>query len=128
MKRIVKYSFFLITLLVFSSCIDKLKQAVDNFSGSSNQPESISASNFSTISIDNLYKVSIPKYMKNMPSLHDEASLEYANIFKETYTIVIEEDKQSFIDGFKEFGEYDENLSPIENYLLIQKTNVSRGY
>ena len=121
MKHIFKYSFIIALFFAFTSCIEKLKEAAESITASANQPESVSASNFSTITTDGRFELSIPKYMKNMPSLHDEASLEYANIYKETYTVVIEENKEDFIVGFKEFGEYDDALSPIENYTNVQK-------
>ncbi|PWH82362.1 hypothetical protein DIS18_08900 [Algibacter marinivivus] len=120
-KNVLRYSLVFIIIFISTSCIQKLKEAAENISGSSKQPESISASNFSTVTVSEQYELSVPKYMKNMPNLHDEASLEYANIFKETYTVVIEENKQNFIDTFKEFDEYNDELSPIENYKIIQK-------
>ncbi|TCK69356.1 hypothetical protein DFQ05_0877 [Winogradskyella wandonensis] len=119
MKQILKASFILALFLTVSSCIQMLSEAADNVT--SGGSESLSESAYQTITIDSLYQLDVPKYMKNMPSLHPEASLEYANIYKEAYSVVIHENKQEFIDIFKEIEEYDNQLSPIENYVIVQK-------
>ena len=55
-----------------------------------------------------------------MKALNEEASFEYANIFKETYVIVIDENKQDFINTFKELEIYKDSLSPLDNYSEYQ--------
>ncbi|WP_250436250.1 hypothetical protein [Hanstruepera flava] len=83
--------------------------------------ESLSAKDYKTIYVDSLYSLDVPNYMKELKSLHPEASLEYANIYKEAYTVVIHENKQEFISIFTELEEYNSDLSPINNYSIIQK-------
>lgn len=92
---------------------------------SQSSKESISISNYNTIEIDSIYQLDVPKYMKEMSSLHPEASLEYANVYKDVYTVVINEEKEQFITLFKELEEYDLGLSSIENYANAQKKMYS---
>jgi len=100
-------------LIVFVSVLS-CKDIINSVGSSS--VEKLELDEFKAISVDNLYKLSVPEYMKEMNNLNEEASLQFANVFKETYTVVIHEDKQQFIDSFKEFGEYDDDKSIIENY------------
>ena len=45
--------------------------------------------------------------MKEMSGLNAEAVMEYGNIYRGIYLIVISEDKEQMIDGLKEYGFYD---------------------
>jgi len=63
--------------------------------------------------------------MSKATSLNEEASLQFQNIFKEAYVIVIDEDKQQFIKTFKELSSYDTTLSVIDNYGSVQLQSVS---
>ncbi|HHC79295.1 MAG TPA: hypothetical protein ENK46_05395 [Flavobacteriia bacterium] len=116
----------LMIVLQLVSCKQIVKSIVkESFERSEN--ESISDSNFKTLTVDSLYTISIPKYMKVMHTLNKEASLQYANIYKEIYTIVIDENKQEFVDYFKELEAYDSELSLIDNYTTIQKNFITEG-
>ncbi len=97
--------------LSFMSCIDfKTKK-----SNSEPKPE-----DFNTISVNDQYQIDIPRFMKSTTGLNEEASLQYQNLFKEAYTIVIDEPKDEFVNIFKELDSYNENISLIENYRDIQ--------
>jgi hypothetical protein len=72
------------------------------------------------ISINKEYSMGIPTYMTKASELHDEASLQYQNIFKETYVIVLDESKQEFIDTYTELSTYDTSRSVIANYADTQ--------
>lgn len=110
MKKIILPLLFLVGLSL-TSCIDfKTKK-----SSSEPQPE-----DFNTIVVNEHYQMDIPKFMKSTTGLNDEASLQYQNLFKEAYTIVIDEPKDEFVDIFKELGNYDENISLVKNYRDIQ--------
>ncbi|MCB0371683.1 MAG: hypothetical protein KDD31_01600 [Muricauda sp.] len=105
------------TLLIFAlilnltSCIDfKTKKPAD-------EP---SVENFNTVTINDDYQVSIPKFMRAATGLNDQASLQYQNIFKETYVIVIDEPKSGFVDVLKDMGQYDEDQSLVQNYREVQ--------
>jgi len=71
------------------------------------------------------YSMGIPTYMSKATALNDEASMQFQNIFKEAYIIVIDEDKQKFIKTFKELSSYDTTQSVIDNYSSIQLQSVS---
>ncbi len=61
----------------------------------------------------------IPNYMDSVSKLHNEAALQYANIFKELYLIVIEEDiatlESSIEDGLLE-DYFSDSLPLLKNY------------
>jgi hypothetical protein len=79
---------------------------------------------FNEVKVDSLYSMSLPDYLTEGNDLNDEASLQYQNIYKEVYVIVIDEPKQDFIDVFKEIGEYDEAKTPIDNYAESQMKSI----
>lgn len=58
--------------------------------------------------------------MKGTTGLNAEASLQYQNPFKETYTIIIDEPKQDFVDIYKELDQYNEGITLLQNYRKIQ--------
>ncbi|SFC48430.1 hypothetical protein SAMN04487891_11216 [Flagellimonas taeanensis] len=109
--RKIALPLLLFACLSFTSCIDfKTKK-----SSSEPKPE-----DFTTVVVNDRYQIDIPRFMKSTTGLNDEASLQYQNLFKEAYTIVIDEPKDEFVDLFRELNSYDENLSLIENYRDIQ--------
>ena len=54
--------------------------------------------------------------MKKISGLNEDASMQYANLYRGVYFIVIHENKKEIIDGLKEFGMYNEYDSPLSNY------------
>lgn len=86
----------------------------------SDGPEKLEASQFKTEAALGIYEVDIPKYMKRATDLNADASMQYQNIFKETYLAIIDEDKSDFIDVFKELGQYSDSLSVAGNYRKVQ--------
>ncbi len=83
--------------------------------------ENLTEADLDEIKVDDLFRLSLPKYMKVMHNLNEEASLQYANIYKEVYTVVIYESKEEFVSVFKELEEYDDELSILENYKITQQ-------
>lgn len=80
-------------------------------------PENLSlVDDFEVVTVGNRYQISIPNYMDATDELHEEAGLQFMNAFKETYIIVIDEDKESFINSFTEIESYDTTMSVIDNY------------
>ncbi len=53
---------------------------------------------FSDVKINNRYTVSIPDYLQPCSDLHKEASLQYQNIEKDVYAIVIDEKKKTMVN------------------------------
>ena len=100
MKKII---ILLITSFVFVSCFQPEKNVT-----------------YKKRRVNDQYVVKVPTYMKKTDVLNDDASLQYMNSLKETYISVIEEAKDSFIQIFKDLGDYNDSLSVAENYKNIQ--------
>lgn len=84
---------------------------------------------FAEVKIDDLdgnplYSMKLPDYLTAGDDLNDEASLQYQNIYKEVYVIVIDEPKQDFIDVFMSLDDYDSTKSPVENYTEAQMESI----
>ena len=80
MKKIIP---LLLVVLFLSSC--------DQFS---NKPK--------VIPVNNKYTLTVPSYLSEYTSLNEEASLQYANLFKELYVVVIDEVKSNFNSALTE--------------------------
>lgn len=118
MKKILLVILVLIMSITLVSCVNNPSNKVG---------ESLTQEDFSFVEINEKYWINIPKYMKETDALNDEASLQYQNIFKEAYTIVIEEDKQEFVDMFKEYWEYNDDMSIVSNYRDVQIQFISES-
>lgn len=73
-----------------------------------------------TKEVEGRYTIDVLKSMVSTTLLNEDASLQYNNLYQEKYLIVIDEDKQEFIDALTSFDEYDENASVLDNYARIQ--------
>lgn len=71
------------------------------------------------------YSTWVPDYMNSTTMLNDDASLQYQNLFKETYALVIDESKQEYIDIYRELDMYDESISALRNYTETQISFIS---
>jgi hypothetical protein len=110
MKKISMLSLFGALLLMMTAC---------NMGGKENlDPEK----DFQTVTVKNTYKMSVPKYMKASTELNDDASLQYMNILKEAYVVVIDESKQEYLEVYQGTDIYNDSLSALENYSTVQKT------
>lgn len=84
---------------------------------------------FKEVKIDDLdgnplYSMKLPDYLTAGDDLNDEASLQYQNIYKEVYVIVIDEPKQDFIDVFMSLDDYDSTKSAVDNYADAQMESI----
>jgi hypothetical protein len=77
------------------------------------------------VSINREYSMGIPSFMTKATALNKGASLQYQNIFKEAYVIVIDEDKQEFIDTYKGLSVYDTTRSVLSNYTDSQVQSIT---
>jgi len=116
MKKII---LLLIPLLLLVSCKETIKDAIKKKLEESGD-ETVVESNFKQIKVDRLYALSVPKYMKEMNNLNDQATLQYGNVYKDLYTTVTHEDIQDFMAYSKEIGAYVDSLSILENYTNAQ--------
>ena len=92
--------------------------------GSSRGEELSLEDDFQEVDINGQYKMHVPDYMEQSYDLNAEASLQYQNIIKETYVIIIDEDKQEFVDMFQLIGMYDDEMSVIDNYAHVQTESL----
>ncbi len=103
----------LIAILAVSSC--------ENFQSSEEINTELSLEeDFELVNINDDYEIMVPSYMKVAKTLNDEASLQYQNIFKQNFLVVLDEPSDEFVSVFEELGEYDHDISMIENYMHIQ--------
>lgn len=115
----IKRIFLLIGLMVlFFSC-----DIINN----NDKSEKLSDDAYNEVNINNEYSILLPKYLSKAANLNKDASLQYQNIFREAYVIVIDEPKDGFITVFKELGLYDESLTPLENYSKLQNEHFSKS-
>ncbi len=98
------------SLLAFTSCGGGTRDGRDSARVQKEKEEKMKEASA------NDYKMMVPKHMTKTTQLNDEASLQYQNIYKELYVIVIDEPRDTIIDSFKMLGEYDDQKSPVENY------------
>ena len=110
---IKKIALLSLTLVFFISC--------------NTSKETLQQEDLKQIDVNGLYSLSVPKYMDEMKTLNDDASFEYANIFKEVYTIVIDEKTDDFVKTFEAIDMYDKEKTALENYDIIQKKYLGEG-
>lgn len=81
-----------------------------------------------TITIKKLYSLEIPNFLSVANHLHEDASLQYQNIFKEFYTIVIDEPSKDFDDMIVNEPSLSDYYTPnLEGYsnLIIDNMKVT---
>jgi hypothetical protein len=111
MKLTLKLLTITYLLVITNSCLE---------SSSNSNDTDILNSNFELVRINNEYSMELPSFMKASNDLNDEASLQYQNVFKETYVIVIDENKEEFKEVFVDLGDYNDSVSMVKNYKNVQ--------
>lgn len=112
MMKLTQKLILLICLVpLINSCVE---------SNGNKQNNALLNTDFELIRVNNQYSIELPTFMKESNDLNIEASLQYQNIFKETYVIVIDESKEEFKSVFEDLGEYNDALSAAKNYKEIQ--------
>ncbi|MEZ4874942.1 MAG: hypothetical protein R2793_05715 [Flavobacteriaceae bacterium] len=119
MKKIYYPTLLFLVTLSLTACLGNGEKSKDS--------KEMDPSEFKTETVAGLYEMQIPEYMKSTKDLNTDASLQFQNIYKETYIAVIDEPKQDFIDTFTEMNEYDESKSPAENYQITQMNYFTEG-
>ena len=110
-----KYLIFLFSICFSIISCKKIIESMDSLS-----KDQVKIEDLKKINVNDEYVLSVPEYMTEMKSLHEDASFQYANIFKETYIVIIDESKEEFINTFKELEIYNDSLTPLENYADFQ--------
>lgn len=72
-----------------------------------------------TINVEKRYSLEIPSFLSEVDNLHDEASLQYQNLFNEFYVIVIDESKEAFHNVLEENELNDTYSSDVDGYTKI---------
>jgi len=69
-----------------------------------------------TVNIKNRYTMELPASYKKVKDLNEEASLQYQNVLKEMYVIVIDEDKQVLAKALENNSLYDTYSNDLNGY------------
>lgn len=79
-----------------------------------------------SIKIKGQYEIELPKTLSKVDNLHEDASLQYQNIFNEFYTIVIDEPISDFNDLVTQDEYLAESYKPnLTGYSNLLKDNLS---
>ncbi|TPD68514.1 hypothetical protein [Flavobacterium microcysteis] len=70
-----------------------------------------------TITVKNKYSVELPSFLSEAKGLHNQASLQYQNAFKEFYVVIIDEPKQEFMDAAKTTAEFSPDFNGYSQIL-----------
>jgi hypothetical protein len=104
MKKINLSSFVLITFLFFSCANEKVQ----------------------SIKVKGQYEIELPKTLSKADNLHEDASLQYQNLFSEFYTIVIDEPISDYNNLVIQDVYLAENYTPnLTGYSNLLKDNLS---
>ena len=74
-----------------------------------------------TITIDNKYSLTIPAFLSEVDNLNDDASLQYQNVMKGLYVVVIDEPKDELHQVLVDYNltdRYESNLDGYANLIL----------
>lgn len=104
--------------LVLVSCKDSRKQK---------EREVLESETFHSVSIDGEYKIDVPRFMTGTTGLNEEASLQFQSLIKDAYLLVIDEPKSGFEQVYRDLGQYDDELSIIQNYRDARLQILSRS-
>ncbi|MEX2484232.1 MAG: hypothetical protein WED10_06730 [Brumimicrobium sp.] len=131
MKTITKTFLPILIALTFFSCQDGTKvgeplvTSSDTDNSSINSEANKPSNPTETVVVKNQYSIEMPEFMTEVTTLNNEASFQCQNIYKETYMIVIDEPTDEFISVFKSLDGYDESLSVVENYRIVQSNYIN---
>lgn len=122
----------LFSFVTFSSCGGMFsKGASDSLKAALDKPV---AEDVNEVTIaDGDYIMGIPKHLAMASTLNDQASLQYQDLTKELYIIVINESKTDFIKTYSSSDldpsllPYDDNLTPEKNYRLVQMQSMKES-
>ncbi|MEM7187493.1 MAG: hypothetical protein AAF466_12620 [Bacteroidota bacterium] len=80
-----------------------------------------------TRSVKGVYEIDVPNDMSAAKGLNIDASMQYENIFNESYLAIIDEDKEDFESAYSLYGKMDTTKSVIANYAQLQVDFFSEG-
>lgn len=80
------------------------------------------------VAINDLYSVEIPDILSKATNLNDEASLQYQNLFKELYIIVLDETKESVNEVLSSYDTSDSYQENVRGYANLMIANFATGF
>ncbi len=81
---------------------------------------------FKWITVENDYQIKVPNDMETTSMLNENASLQQFHLYKKEYIIIIDESKQDFINSYNDFGGYNNNTAPLENFHSVQMQHLKQ--
>ncbi|VXA92612.1 conserved hypothetical protein [Flavobacterium sp. 9AF] len=75
----------------------------------------------------NDYKIDLPTYLSKSSQLNEDASLQFQNLFKELYIIVIDETKEEFNKALMENGIENMFSKDFDGYVKLLSTNLQNN-
>lgn len=72
---------------------------------------------YNVVKVEDMYSMKVPAFMTVTTEIESDARLQYVNLFKEKYVVVVDEEIDEIIDLMKDFGVYDESKSKLDNYV-----------
>jgi len=77
-----------------------------------------------TVTVKNKFSLELPSFLSKARDLHNDASLQYQNAFKEFYVVVIDEPKQEFYDVANTTTDFTPDLN---GYYQILKNSLEES-
>ena len=105
MKKLSQFSFAVTLIFLITGCQSEL----------------------TTRTANGVYEIGVPPDMTSTTGLNQDSSMQYENIYEETYLAIIDEDKQAFKSAYTLYGGIDESKSIISNYARIQTDFFLKG-
>lgn len=87
--------------------------------------QSVSNTKFKLINSQATYQIAVPDYMEPGTELSDDASLQYQNLYKELYVVVLDESWREFKESYQNARIYNDSLSVLDNYVDVQYDAIS---
>ncbi|MBO0329530.1 hypothetical protein [[Muricauda] lutisoli] len=109
--------------IIFLACLVSITGCKEN----KKEDTALGMNTFQTVSIDGYYMIDVPRFMTGTTGLNEEASLQFQSLIKEAYLLVIDEPKAGFEEVYRDLGQYDDELSIIQNYRVARLQLLSRG-
>lgn len=111
----------LVLVFVSASCTSPSVDSDDKFI---NQIKEAASTRFNTKKVNGLYSIDIPDFMVATTELNREASLQYNNLYKEKYIIVLDENKNDFIQDLKDYGIFDEDEEMLDVFAEAKESFI----
>lgn len=80
-----------------------------------------------TVKVDGKYSIELPKYLEKTSDINPEASLQYQNVVKQFFVIVIDEPKTEFENALQEHSLYDMYSNDLEGYSKLITDSMDKS-